>query len=140
MKYWKVRFIVSSGTSPWEFFSVPENWDAEDVKDWALEENQWVYNAECFSYDVDEITEVEYNYGVQATRYFQRNNKMLQENVFPVKEWAILLANPNKPVRIGYPNFHQVYRMNDKRELSYQFDYDASKLGVLKSFQKAYPV
>ncbi|MCU6294944.1 hypothetical protein, partial [Escherichia coli] len=66
--------------------------------------------------------------------------KMLSENVFPVKEWAILLANPNKPVRIGYPNNHMVYRMNDKRELSYQYDYCASKFGVLKQFMKAYPV
>ncbi|WOL22878.1 hypothetical protein [Escherichia phage vB_EcoM_JNE01] len=140
MKYFKTQLVVSSGKSPWEFYEVPDDWDEEYLKDYVLEVNQWVYNAECFTYNAVEITETDYRFGVQAVQYYASDSKMLQENVFPVREWAILLANPNKPVRIGYPNMHQVYRMNDKRELSYQYDYNAAKFGILKQFLKAYPV
>lgn len=140
MKYYKIRIITSSGASAWIFYDLPDSYTIDDVKDLYYEDNNWVFDLESKSVEIDEITEQEYKIGTQAMKYFERNLRMLQENVFPVKEWAILLANSNKPVRIGYPNFHMVYRMNENRELSYQFDYDAAKFGVLKSFEKAYPV
>ena len=74
----------------------------------------------------EELCAEDYKHSVQAMKYYSNDVKMLSENIFPVKEWAILLANPNKPVRIGYPNNHMVYRMNNKRELSYQYEYSAS--------------
>lgn len=140
MKYFKVRFGVSSGWSQWQFIALPNGSDKDDARDILLEENRWVYSAETFVSESEEITEEWYKHGKCAENYFERNPKLLKENVFPVKEWAVLFANPKKPVRIGYPNWHQVYRMNDNRELSYQYDYNAGKFGILKCFERAYPV
>lgn len=65
---------------------------------------------------------------------------MKSVNMYHTREEAMREASPDMLVRVGFPNVHLVYRMNDKRELSFQFHYDASKFGVLKAFQKAYPV
>ncbi len=140
MKFFKVRFGVSSGWSQWQFIELPDCSDKGDAIDILLEDNQWVYTAETYSSEAEEITETWFKHGKLAEQYFERNRKMLQENVFPVKEWAVLFANPKKPVRIGYPNCHMVYRMNDARELSYQYDFNAAKFGILKCFEKVYPV
>mgnify|MGYP001235037444 CR=1 FL=1 len=59
MKYFKTQLVVSSGKSPWEFYEVPDAWDEEYLKDYVLEVNQWVYNAECFTYNAVEITETD---------------------------------------------------------------------------------
>lgn len=140
MKFFKIRIGVSSGLSHWVFYDLPDSYTIDDVIDLYTEDQQWMLDTETYRIDCQEISEEDYKHGKQAMKYFETNIKMLSENVFPVKEWAILLANTKKPVRIGYPNFHMVYRMNDKRELNYQYDYDSSKFGVLKQFLKAYPV
>ena len=140
MKYYRIRVGVSSGFSNWVYYDLPDSYTVEDVIDLYYEEETWVSSTETHSVVCEELSAEDYKHCTQAMKYYSKDVKMLSENVFPVKEWAILLANPNKPVRIGYPNNHMVYRMNDKRELSYQYDYSASKFGVLKQFMKAYPV
>lgn len=140
MKYFKICISTSSGKSGWVFYDLPDSYTIDDVIDLHYEDNNWALSLESKGVECLEISAEEYKHGSQAMKYYANDAKMLFENVFPVKEWAILLANPNKPVRIGYPNNHMVYRMNEKRELSYQYDYTASKFGVLKQFRKAYPV
>ncbi|MFS8320032.1 hypothetical protein ACMG5I_03815 [Escherichia coli] len=140
MKYYRIRVGVSSGFSNWVYYDLPDSYTVEDVINLYYEEETWVLSTETHSVVCEELCAEDYKHCVQAMKYYSKEVKMLSENIFPVKEWAILLANPNKPVRIGYPNNHMVYRMNSKRELSYQYDYSASKFGVLPQFKKAYPV
>lgn len=146
MKYYRCTEGDAGGTYQfWSYYELSDSSESDDATEMYLDENPWhrcppaglrIYTEEISSefYHEGKLFNNYYNSGSSTARI------MLKENIFPVKQWAVLFASKNKPVCIGYPNCHQVYRMNDNRELSYQYDYNAGKFGILTCFEKVYPV
>lgn len=141
MKYYMVTEGDSSGIHfLWSYYELLDCCTVEDAEDLYREENGYSldapYGLRIYS---KEITEKEYHDGLHFNNYYGVRTLitelMFKNNIFPLKSWALMFANPKKPVRIGFPGSHLVYRMNDKRELSYQYDYDSHKFGLLPAFK-----
>lgn len=161
--FFRVSHLTNSGTEPFDFYyrypiveHTDENPDYPPLtttfKQTLYEvqrEHTSEYPDDYFGDDITvittEITLREYQAGVAYNSFFGPNcsstaRKMLEMNMFPTKDMAKMFAKSNSTVYIGYPNFHNVCRMNEHRDISYIYTYDASKLGIKKEFEKAYPV
>ena len=143
MKYFMVNETDASGGGSLDFtyYALSDESDIQDAKDIYTEENPWVTYQECSRMKAFEIDESTYNAGVAFNRYievnieaFNRNSTPTTapryngylpefENMFPIRKWAEMFARPNKLVRVGYPKLHNVYRMDDKRNLHFVYHY-----------------
>lgn len=141
MKYFMVTEGDASGTHRfWSYYELSDSSTVEDAEELYNEEFGYVpehpYGLRIYSTEIDKE---QYHAGLHFNDYYGNKSflteMMFIQNIFPLKIWALMFANPKKPVRIGYPNMHQVYRMNDKRELNYQYDYNATKFGLLSAFE-----
>ncbi|WP_416470115.1 hypothetical protein [Salmonella enterica] len=143
MKYYMVNETDASGAGRTNFtyYKLSDSSTLEDAKEIYTDENLWVKYQECSRMKAFEIDESTYNAGLAFNRYNevcnesynrewkegtkQYHNGYLAEhyNFFATRKWAEMFANPNKIVRIGYPKLHNVYKMDENRNLHFVYHY-----------------
>lgn len=52
-----------------------------------------------------------------------------KHNLFNTKEEAAEFADKSKPVRVGFWNFHNVYKINDSGDLIFSYHFFADSIG-----------
>lgn len=140
MKYFRVNCGDASGMSEfWEYFALPDTYDIEDAVDMYTENNQWVYTLDCDRRRSEEISEEQYKIGLQFNLMFEnkhdQNAFRHKYNLYPTREMAEMFARYDHKsgyVRIGFPNMHNVYKINQDGNLIFVYHYDAKRLGVLE--------
>lgn len=120
MKYFRVNCGDASGmTEFWEYFEVPDFYSADDAVEMYKDNNQWVYSLDYDRTRVEELTNEQYKTGLQFNRIFEINHDSSdvrrKYNLYPTRNMAEMFCNKEHKsgyVRIGFPHFHNVYRIN----------------------------
>jgi|AGFS01.1.fsa_nt_gi hypothetical protein len=146
MKYYMVNETDASGTGRTDFtyYALSDESTLEDAKEIYTDENPWVKYQECSRMKALEIDESTYKAGLAYNNHnavcmeaFNRDydlhdgnmhlNWRLGEhhNMFALRKWAEMFAVPNKYVRVGYPKMHNVYKMDEQRNLHFVYHYSS---------------
>lgn len=144
MKYFRVNCGDASGMSEfWEYFALNEySMSDEDLMDEAIslftENNQWVYSLDCDRRRAEELTVEQYKTGLLFNEMYENQHELnafrRKYNLYPTREMAEMFArydHKSNCVRIGFPNMHNVYKINQDDNFIFVYHYDAQRLGVL---------
>lgn len=145
MKYFRVNETDASGHGLdfWEYFALNEySLSDEDLLDEAIslfeENNSWALSMDCRRNRAEQITEEQYCVGCQFNRLYEHKHDSDRfrryYNLYPTREMAEMFANREHQsgyVRIGYPNCHNVYKVNSDGVFMFVYHYWSDRLGNL---------
>lgn len=154
MKYYMLNVTDASGHGKTNFtyIDLSDNSTLDDAKEIFLEENPWIQFQEVARITALEIDHKTYKAGLAFNEYAQycqdkeydevyqaatgehpyrnpkyTNNRLWEHhNMFPTRKWAEMLADPTKPVLIGYPKMFSVFKMDDKRNLHFVYHHSST--------------
>ena len=144
MKYFRVNEGSAAGISDfWEHFALNEHGlSDEDLLDEAIslfeENNSWVLFQDCRRNKAEQLTEEQYKTSLQFNRMYEFNHDENAfrrfYNIYPTRAMAEMFAKRDHKsgyVRIGFPNMHNVYKVNNEGNFIFVYHYDAQRLGKL---------
>jgi len=145
MKYFRVNETDASGHGWdfWEYFALEEySMSDEDLLDEAIslfeENNSWVFNMDCRRNRAEQITEEQYKTGLLFNKLFENKHAADKQrrfyNLYPTSALAEMFAKRDHKsgyVRIGHPNYHNVYKVNSEGVFMFVYHYWADRLGDL---------
>lgn len=147
MKYYMVNETDASGGGRLDFtyYALSDISTLDDAKDIYTEENPWVKYQECSRMKALEIDESTYKSGLHYNQFVEvcndAHNRNYTEgsarenyayygeryNIFQTRKWAEMFADAKKLVRVGYMNLHNVYKMDEHRNLHFVYHYYSTK-------------
>jgi len=117
MKYYRVVATDASGIgwNDWELYELDDIEDIHDAEEYYRRNNTWLELCDCERMHSEEITEEQYNTSMQYKKYCeaigsQKVYELQSSNLYQLKEWAILYADKDKPIKIGFPYMYSVYK------------------------------
>lgn len=145
MKYFRVNETDASGIGYefWEYYAIKEySLTDEELLDeaisWFEENNSWVFSLDCRRNRAEQITEEQYKTGLMFNRLYEYKHEVdIQRrfyNLYPTRDLAEMFAKRDHKsgyVRIGFPNMHNVYKVNSDGNFIFVYHYDAARLGDL---------
>lgn len=141
MKYFRVNCGDNDGSMSefWDYLKFNSPCDIDDAVDLYLEDNQWVYEGNDYRVKSEEITEEQYNTGLLFNLMYENKHKLnafrRKYNLYPTREMAEMFANYEHPsgyIRIGHPNIHSVYKVNQDKNLIFVYHHYSDRVGVLE--------
>lgn len=140
MNYFRVNETDASGLGMdfWEYFK--GDYDIDEAKALFEENNSWVHSLDCRRNKSQELTEEQYKTGTQFNRLYEDKHEVDAfrrfYNLYPTPAMAQMFAKRDHKsgyVRIGFPNIHNVYKVNQDGNFIFVYHYDAESLGKLPS-------
>lgn len=145
MKYFRVNETDASGHGFefWEYFALNEySLSDEDLLEEAIslfeENNSWVFSLDCRRNRAEQITEEQYRIGLQFNRLYEYGHDADRVrrfyNLYPTREMAEMFAKRDHKsgyVRIGWGNYHNVYKVNNDGNFIFVYHHFADRIGVL---------
>lgn len=140
MKYFRVNCGDASGMSEfWEYFALPDTYDIVDAVDLYEENNPWIYSLDCDRTRSEELTREQYMTGLLFNKMYENKHDLnafrREYNLYPTREMAEMFSRRDHKsgyVRIGFPNMHNVYKINQDGNFIFVYHYDAHRLGLLE--------
>lgn len=132
MKYFRANCGDASGMSEfWEYYEEPDFYSTEDAAERYKSNNPWVHGLDTDRVRVEELTVEQYKTGLQFNRIYENyhdlSHFMCKYNLFCTKDIAVMFCNKEHRtgfVRIGYPNAHNVYKINQDGNFIFVYHYD----------------
>lgn len=140
MKYYRVNETDASGSGRdfWEYFELPDYCDIDEAIYLFELNNNWVYFLDARRNKSEELTVEQYKTGKLFNDLYQYNYELDvfrdKYNLYATLELAEMFAKRNHRtgfVRIGHPNYHSVYKINQDGNFIFVYHYYADKVGVL---------
>ncbi|EBS4516459.1 hypothetical protein DQT32_03385 [Salmonella enterica subsp. enterica serovar Braenderup] len=140
MKYFRVNCGDASGMSEfWEYFALSDSLDIDEAIAMFNENNPWVHSLDCDRTRSEELTEEQYKTGVLFNKMYENKHELnafrRKHNLYPTREMAEMFAKYDHPsgyVRIGHPNIHNVYKINQDGNLIFVYHHWSDRIGVLE--------